>query len=94
MVHLRLPIGQFGLVFGGHFGKGVVAHTGTPLDEAEANQKRTKTGVGGYPHGAAVWLYKVIPVLPGGAVLPTLMPQLPPSAAVAGPQGRHVQSQH
>lgn len=94
MVHLRLPVGQFGLVFGGHFGRGVVAHTRTSLDETEANQKRTKTGVGGYPHGAAVWLFKVIPVFRGGRVLPTLMPQPAPSAAVAGPQGRHVQSQH
>lgn len=92
MVHFRLPIGQPGLVFGGHFGRTVVAHTRTPLDEAEANQKWTKTRVGGYPHGAGVWLCEIIPVFPGGTVQPTLMPQLPP--LITGPHGRHVQSQH
>lgn len=92
MVHFRLPIGQFGLVFGGHFGRTVVTHTRTPLDEAEAKQKRTKTGVGGYPHGAGDWLCEIIPAFRGGTVQPTLMPQLPP--LTAGPHGRHGQSQH
>lgn len=67
-----------------------MTHTRTPLDEAEANQKWTKTRVGGYPHGAGVWLCKIIPVFGGGTFQPTLMPQPPP--LTAGPHVRHVQA--
>lgn len=81
-MHLRLTIGQFGLVLGGHFGGDVVAHPIAPLDEAEADQKGTKTGVGGYPHGG-VRFCKIIPVFQGGKVLPPRPP--PPLATAAGP---------
>lgn len=59
MVHLRLPVGQPGLVLGGHLGRDVVARPVAPLDEAEADQDGTETGVGGYPHGGVC---NVIPV--------------------------------
>lgn len=55
-----------------------------PLDEAEADQKGTETGGGGYPHGGACFC-KVIPVFQGGKVLPPPPPQPPPLATAAGP---------
>lgn len=84
-MHLRLPVGQFGLVLGGHFAGEVVVRPVAPLDEAEADQERTETGGGGYPHGGACFC-KVIPkVLRGGEVLPPPPPQTPPLATAAGP---------
>lgn len=84
-MHLSLPVGQFGLVPGGHFGGDVVARPVAPLDEAEADQKGTETGGGGYPHGG-VRVCKVIPVFQGGEVLPPPSPppqQPPPPLATA-----------
>lgn len=83
-MHLCLPVGQFGLVLGGHTGEDVVARPVAPLDEAEADQKGTETGGGGYPHGGACFC-KVIPVFQGGKVLPPPPPQPPPLATAAGP---------
>lgn len=86
-MHLRLPVGQFGLILGGHFGGDVVARPIAPLDEAEANQKGTETGGGGYPHGGAR-VCKRIPVLAGVKVLPPpLPPPPPPLATAAGSSG-------
>lgn len=65
----------------------MVAHPITLLDEAEADQKGTKTGVGGYPHGG-VLLCKIFPVFQDGKVLPPLLPQLLPLATAAGPCSR------
>lgn len=85
MVHFCLPVGQFGLVLGGHFGGDMMACPIAPLDEAEADQKGTDTGGGGYPHGGTR-LCKVIPVFRGGKVLPPPPPQPPQLATAAGPQ--------
>lgn len=82
-MHLRLTVGHFGLVLGGHFGGEVVARPVAPLDKAEADQKRAKTGVGRYPHGGACFP-KSIPVLQGGKFLPPPPPQPPPLASAAG----------
>lgn len=83
MVHLCLTR-QFGLVLGGYFGGSMVAFPIAPLDEAEADQKGTDTGGGGYPHGGTC-VCKVIPVFQGGKLLPPQPPLLPPLATAAGP---------
>lgn len=84
MVNLCLPVGQFGLVLGGHFGGDVVARPAAPLDEAQADQNGTEAGGGGYPHGGTRFC-KAIPVFQGGMVLPP--PALePPLATAAGPE--------
>lgn len=80
-MHLRLTVGQFGLVLGGHFGSDVVAGPVAPLDEAEADQKGTKTGGGGYPHGD-VCFCKIIPVLQSGQIFP---PPGPPPLTTTAP---------
>lgn len=82
MVHLSLPIGQFGLVLRGHFGGDMVACPRTSLNEAEANQKGTDTRGGGYPHGG-VQFCKYIPVFQSSKVLPPPPQQLAPIATAA-----------
>lgn len=96
MVHLRLPSGQFGLVLGGHVGGDMVACPRTPLNEAEANQKRTETRGGGYPHGGRQFC-KYIPVFQGNKVLPPPPRQSAPMATAAklcsGPSKKTIQIQ-
>lgn len=82
MVHLRLPARQSALVPGGQSGWDVAARPGAPLEEAEAHQEGAETRGGGYPHGAVCFCI-VIPVIPGGEVLPRPPPPPPPPASTA-----------
>lgn len=87
-MHLRLAVGQSGLVLGGHFGGEVAGRPVAPLDEAEADQEGAQTGVGRYPHGGAGTYPRPIPVLPGGGgevLLPPPPQPPPPLASAAGP---------